>query len=82
MIEKDSQARLTCGSCLDFDKPKKVIDVFFEKPYDGSTIFIIHRCPLCEKLSRAKYYLVAEGPVASENGFKVTIEKDKKPDFC
>ncbi len=65
MIEKGSKYTGVCGCCLDFKREKTVVDIH----YDNSCIVIVHRCPLCEKLSRSKYKLFSSGPLASENGF-------------
>ena len=71
MIEKGTQLRAVCGSCLDYDKPKQVIDTAFDTPYGCQVVIITHRCPVCHKLSKAQYKHFSDGPVASENGYEV-----------
>lgn len=73
MIDKKTQIRATCGGCLDYDKPKKIVDMYFDKPYACDAVTIIHSCPVCKKLSRAIYKRFSEGPVTSNNGYQVQM---------
>ena len=72
MIEKGTQIRAVCGGCLDYDKPKLVVDVHLTpQPLSGDIVSIVHRCPACGKLSKASYKHFSDGPLTSENGYQV-----------
>jgi len=72
MIEKGSQITAICGSCLDYHKPKQLVDITFDTPHGCRIVIVTHRCPACHKLSKAQYKHFSDGPVTSENGYHVT----------
>lgn len=75
MINKGDKIRAVCGCCMNIEDEKKVLDMKFIP--DGGTqdaiIVIIHKCPVCNKLSQAAFKSYSWGPLDDANGFSVKI---------